>query len=271
MYYFNARYLPQGGPFISRDPLFEKYFYLSPYAYCANNPVKYVDPTGMEVGDYYTENGQWLGSDGIDDNKAYTATSKKSDGTFNNVSELPISNSELLDRATWVHSESGGSGETITDRYQNAGDANTVSDARVVDYYANAINNAVKKDGSFEKTLAGRMSRNIGGKIVNTSDKYFEGGSGGDSKKFVDARKAGMGELMKLKGATNSISAVIRSVNGKYADPTGGARAWIGQGRAAEYVKNSNQIYTDNGTPSLQFSFSSRKGAFSHSFYKVGK
>jgi len=47
MYYFNARYLPQGGPFISRDPLFEKYFYLSPYAYCSNNPINRVDPTGM--------------------------------------------------------------------------------------------------------------------------------------------------------------------------------------------------------------------------------
>lgn len=35
--------------FISRDPLFEKYFWMSPYAYCANNPVKYVDPTGCEV------------------------------------------------------------------------------------------------------------------------------------------------------------------------------------------------------------------------------
>jgi RHS repeat-associated protein len=47
MYYFEARY--QSPPvFISRDPLFEKYPTLSPYAYCANNPIKYIDPTGME-------------------------------------------------------------------------------------------------------------------------------------------------------------------------------------------------------------------------------
>jgi hypothetical protein len=32
--------------FTARDPLFEKYFWLSPYAYCANNPVKYIDPDG---------------------------------------------------------------------------------------------------------------------------------------------------------------------------------------------------------------------------------
>ncbi|MDR1793262.1 MAG: RHS repeat-associated core domain-containing protein [Bacteroidales bacterium] len=47
MYYFEARY--QSPPvFISRDPLFEKYFWMSPYAYCGNNPLKYIDPTGMD-------------------------------------------------------------------------------------------------------------------------------------------------------------------------------------------------------------------------------
>ena len=47
MYYFNARYM-KPPTFISRDVLFEKYFWMSGYAYCANNPVKIVDPTGME-------------------------------------------------------------------------------------------------------------------------------------------------------------------------------------------------------------------------------
>ena len=46
MYYFEARYY-RAPTFTSRDPLFEKYFWMSPYAYCANNPVKYIDPTGM--------------------------------------------------------------------------------------------------------------------------------------------------------------------------------------------------------------------------------
>ena len=44
-YYYEARYYAPP-TFTSRDPLFEKYFWMTPYAYCANNPVKYVDPTG---------------------------------------------------------------------------------------------------------------------------------------------------------------------------------------------------------------------------------
>ena len=45
MYYYEARYY-KPPVFTSRDPMFEKYFWMTPYAYCANNPVKYVDPSG---------------------------------------------------------------------------------------------------------------------------------------------------------------------------------------------------------------------------------
>ncbi len=31
------------------DPMSEKYYGISPYAYCANNPVRYVDPDGKEI------------------------------------------------------------------------------------------------------------------------------------------------------------------------------------------------------------------------------
>ena len=48
MYYYEARYYAPP-TFTSRDPLFEKYFWMSPYAYCANNPVKYVDPSGEDI------------------------------------------------------------------------------------------------------------------------------------------------------------------------------------------------------------------------------
>ena len=48
MYYYEARYY-QPPAFISRDPLFEKYPFMSPYGYCMNNPIKYVDPSGDSV------------------------------------------------------------------------------------------------------------------------------------------------------------------------------------------------------------------------------
>ena len=30
------------------DPLAEKYYSISPYIYCANNPMRFIDRTGME-------------------------------------------------------------------------------------------------------------------------------------------------------------------------------------------------------------------------------
>lgn len=50
LYYSWKRYYdPAIGAFISVDPLWEKYPSLSPYQYCANNPLVYVDPDGKEI------------------------------------------------------------------------------------------------------------------------------------------------------------------------------------------------------------------------------
>lgn len=48
-YDFMARMMdPTGRPgFLGLDPLCEMTYSISPYAYCLNNPVKYVDPSGM--------------------------------------------------------------------------------------------------------------------------------------------------------------------------------------------------------------------------------
>ncbi|MCQ2230460.1 MAG: RHS repeat-associated core domain-containing protein [Paludibacteraceae bacterium] len=50
LYYYGARYLdPTGTTWLSVDPLFEKYVGMSPYNYCAGNPVKLVDPDGRDA------------------------------------------------------------------------------------------------------------------------------------------------------------------------------------------------------------------------------
>ena len=76
------------------DPLAEKYYSTTPYGYCLNNPVKYIDPTGMFVGDYYDRQGNFLGTDGIDDNKIYLLN-KDYEAIINDVNLLPIL-SEML-------------------------------------------------------------------------------------------------------------------------------------------------------------------------------
>ena len=51
LYDFSARmYDPALGRFLSVDPMAEGYRHLSPYAYCAGNPVVYVDKDGQVIG-----------------------------------------------------------------------------------------------------------------------------------------------------------------------------------------------------------------------------
>ena len=70
--YFGARYYSSElSVWLSVDPMADKYPSLSPYTYCANNPVKLVDPNGEEIGDFFDENGVFLGSDGKDDGNIY--------------------------------------------------------------------------------------------------------------------------------------------------------------------------------------------------------
>lgn len=46
-YDYGARYMsPDVGRFITMDPMAEKYYSISPYAYCHNNPYNRIDPTG---------------------------------------------------------------------------------------------------------------------------------------------------------------------------------------------------------------------------------
>ncbi len=75
--YFGARYYSSDlSIWLSVDPMADKYPSLSPYVYCANNPIKLVDPNGMEFGDFYDSYGRYVGTDGKKDGKLYILNNK---------------------------------------------------------------------------------------------------------------------------------------------------------------------------------------------------
>ncbi len=73
MYYYEARYYVPP-VFTSRDAMFEKKPWLSPYHYCSNNPIGRVDPSGCEDEDnidkwrYNTDTRklEWISNEGGD-------------------------------------------------------------------------------------------------------------------------------------------------------------------------------------------------------------
>jgi RHS repeat-associated protein len=61
-YDFGARtYNPAFPVWSTPDPLAEKYYSISPYAYCANNPMKYFDPDGKGLWDFMKGLGTTVG------------------------------------------------------------------------------------------------------------------------------------------------------------------------------------------------------------------
>ena len=62
--YFGSRYYSSDlSIWLSVDPMSDKYPSLSPYTYCANNPIKLVDPNGEEIAPIYDKWGNLLGTD----------------------------------------------------------------------------------------------------------------------------------------------------------------------------------------------------------------
>ena len=63
---------------LSVDPMSDKYPSTSPYTYCANNPVRLVDPNGREIGDYYNWRGKRLGWDGAHNDDVHFVSDRES-------------------------------------------------------------------------------------------------------------------------------------------------------------------------------------------------
>ena len=80
--YFGSRYYSSDlSIWLSVDPMSDKYPSLSPYSYCANNPIKLVDPNGEEIYEF-DENGKYLGVSGDKGSPDQIAIKHSSDGTI---------------------------------------------------------------------------------------------------------------------------------------------------------------------------------------------
>ena len=93
LYYYGARYYnPELGRFTAPDPIIQPG---SPYAYCGNNPVGYIDPTGMAAVPYIDYEGRdYQRNGGGDWNTVYgtvTVRAKCADGSVYFVAVYPFS------------------------------------------------------------------------------------------------------------------------------------------------------------------------------------
>ena len=92
---FGARYYdPYACRWTTRDPMAGKYPEFSPYMYCHNNPLCYIDPNGLA--DYFDCDGNFLFNDSIDDGRVLI-TSQSVIDEANNAMVEGVLGEESLD------------------------------------------------------------------------------------------------------------------------------------------------------------------------------
>ena len=81
------------------DPLSEKYYNVSPYNYCHNNPVMLIDPDGKD--DYYTSDGRFLGTNNEKTDYIYISDNYKQlkNGSYAINSRVALPESDISAKA----------------------------------------------------------------------------------------------------------------------------------------------------------------------------
>ncbi|WP_455498822.1 hypothetical protein [Coprobacter sp.] len=143
--------------FKSLDPLCEKYYSISPYVYCAGNPVGRIDPDGRA--DFWF-NGKVIGNDGMNNQKIYAMKTTQKD--FNGVTGAGLSKKEQKATIKFIKNNSGNveAFQNNEIAYNNSIGIESSTENR------QAMVNEVSKDNGIEGT-SDANNREYGGSIQN--------------------------------------------------------------------------------------------------------
>ena len=169
-YDFHARTLAMDIPvFGQMDPLCEKYYSVSPYAYCLNNPINRIDPDGradfaVNKSFLFWNTTKIIGNDGIDDGRLLVLKTTKTsfESETDRVDGAGLSKSDLKATVNFIKQNSGN-----TEAFQNNGMAydNSIAIESSADNRQAMINEVSRDNG--RGGTADANNREYGGSIQN--------------------------------------------------------------------------------------------------------
>ncbi len=156
--YFGARYYSSDlSIWLSVDPMASKYPSLSPYVYCADNPVRLVDPNGEEIYEF-DESGKFLRVSGKKGSADQIAI-RKSDGSVVLSKEYKNGTIRLGQKGV-VTQESGNSVEVQP--------LNIKGDDNAIDCFKFAVDNSICE---WSLCQVGSTSGEIGNNVLSNSQE----------------------------------------------------------------------------------------------------
>ncbi|MDQ6528087.1 RHS repeat-associated core domain-containing protein [Flavobacterium sp. LHD-85] len=237
MYYFGARYQdPKLGIFISVDPLADKFKGVSSYAYALNNPVRFIDPTGMSAEDI--DPPTWKAAAGEvywdpSDNKVYQSNA---DGSWTQSTELKEVSIRGYERPSYFENYNKGyydtykhiDGENPYSPYTPDGYAITVYGSIDWNFTTYSASNSLVLDGNTNQlagfgTLGTGVSTTLGfdwnfGVSFEIMDKYDAPSTKNSQSLFdrIEGYSLGGGATFKNWGVTHSKSAFFDPITNQF-------------------------------------------------------
>ena len=166
LYDYGARfYDPLMGRFTTPDPLSEKYYSISPYAYCANNPVNAIDPRGDSI---------WFTND--QNNIIMHVIGKIINVSSNSGVDLKSAAKRISDQliSSFKGTVDGASFSTEVN-LTVAGSMDDVVDSDHVFALADMNSMEIKTANGIEKQTPNGASNDYGGKVAFIDADYFSG------------------------------------------------------------------------------------------------
>jgi len=220
------------------DPLTDVSCRWSPFVYCYNNPLIYIDLDGM-FGDYYRSDGSYLGNDGVNDDKAYVVKNEsvRSGETDVNtgvttwtldrsgIIDLGVTNTTLIAFASVIDKESGGSRDesyaigNVTMNFLDGGGSSDLKTLDDIAFYENSFARGAKQEYYTEFKNKSKHDQN--------------------SKFALGAAINAIGFSIGLQGFPD-----YQKGNPTFSDYSEGANSWDGKDLVITSWKNAHRNYS---------------------------